>query len=129
MQKVTGIGGVFLKSADAKALAAWYDKHLGFTFGDNLYVSFKWINDDNPQVPGNTVFSLFKKDSKYFDPSTSPFMINLRVKDLGALLEQLKKDGVEVVGEAQEEDYGKFGWILDLDGNKIELWEPVDEKL
>jgi predicted enzyme related to lactoylglutathione lyase len=129
MQKVTGIGGVFIKSKDVKALAAWYDKHLGFSFGGNSYVNFKWVNEDNPAVPGNTVFSFFKKESTYFDPSASPFMINFRVKDLVALLETLKGEGVEVVGEMMEEEYGKFGWILDPEGNKIELWEPVDDKL
>ena len=129
MKRVTGIGGVFLKSKDAKALAAWYDKHLGFSFGENLYVSFKWINENNPAVPGNTVFSFFKRESNYFDPSASPFMINFRVQDLKALLEKLKEEGVQIVGNIQEEEYGKFGWIMDPDGNKIELWEPIDEKL
>jgi predicted enzyme related to lactoylglutathione lyase len=129
MQRVTGIGGVFLKSKDVKALAAWYDKHLGFSFGENSYVNFSWVNENNPAVPGNTVFSFFKKESKYFDPSASPFMINFRVKDLVVLLETLKGEGVEIVGEMMDESYGKFGWILDPDGNKIELWEPVDDKL
>ena len=129
MQRVTGIGGFFLKAKDPKALAAWYDKHLGFSFGNNLYISFKWVNEDNPAVPGNTVFSFFKKESTYFDPSASPFMINFRVKDLVTLLEKLKEEGVEIIGEMMEEDYGKFGWIMDPEGNKIELWEPVDEKL
>ena len=129
MKRVTGIGGVFLKSKDAKALAAWYDKHLGFSFGENLYVGFKWINENNPAVPGNTVFSFFKTESNYFDPSTSPFMINFRVNDLKALMEKLKEEGVQIVGDIQEEAYGKFGWIMDPDGNKVELWEPIDEKL
>ncbi len=129
MKRVTGVGGVFIKSNDAKALAGWYDKHLGFSFGENLYVNFKWVNENDPAVPGNTVFSFFKKESSYFDPSARPFMINFRVKDLPALLETLKAEGVEIVGEMQEEEYGKFGWIMDPEGNKIELWEPVDEKL
>src|SRR5258705_11844844 len=129
MQRVTGIGGVFIKSKDVKALAAWYDKHLGFPFGENPYVNFKWVNENNPAIPGNTVFSFFKKESTYFDPSTSPFMINFRVKDLVTLLETLKGEEVEIVGEMMEEEYGKFGWILDPEGNKIELWEPVDDKL
>ena len=128
MERITGIGGVFIKARDAKALAAWYDKHLGFSFGDNLYVNFKWVNEDNPAVPGNTVFSFFKKESTYFDPSGSPFMLNFRVKNLQTLLKTLQQEGVELVGEMMEEDYGKFGWILDPEGNKIELWEPVDDK-
>ena len=129
MQKVTGIGGVFLKAKDAKALAAWYDEHLGFSFGENLYVNFRWINENNPVVPGNTIFSFFKNESNYFEPSVSPFMINFRVKNLKPLLEKLKEEGVNIVGEIAEEEYGKFGWILDPEGNKIELWEPYDEKL
>lgn len=129
MKKVTGIGGVFLKAKDTRALAAWYDRHLGFSFGENLYVTFKWINENNPEVPGSTVFAFFKQDSKYFDPSSSSFMINFRVKDLKALMEQLKEEGVEIVGEIAEEENGKFGWIMDPEGNKIELWEPVDEKM
>lgn len=137
MQKVTGIGGVFLKAGDAKALAAWYDKHLGFSFGENLYVSFKCppepgragINENNPNVPGNTVFSFFKQESKYFDPSASPFMINFRVKDLQALMKKLKEEGVEIIDDIVQEEYGLFGWILDPEGNKIELWEPYDDKL
>ena len=90
---------MFIKSKDPKALTAWYDKHLGFSFGDNSYVNFKWVNENDPTKPGNTVFSFFKKESKYFDPSDSPFMINLRVKDLKILLQQLKENGVEIVGE------------------------------
>lgn len=126
MQKVTGIGGVFIKSADPKALAAWYDKHLGISFGENSYVSFKWVNE-NPDGAGSTVFSFFKKESGYFNPSTSPFMIDFRVKDLRALLAELEKEGIQPVGDVMEESYGKFAWIVDPDGNKIELWEPVEE--
>ena len=129
MQRVTGIGGLFIKAKDPRALSAWYDRHLGFSFGENLYVNFKWVNDNNAAVPGNTIFSFFKQDTKYFDPSSSPFMINFRVKDLKSLLEKLKEEGVQIVGEISEEEYGKFGWIMDPEGNKIELWEPVDEKL
>jgi predicted enzyme related to lactoylglutathione lyase len=129
MKRVTGIGDVFIKAKDPKALAAWYDRHLGFSFGENLYVNFKWVNENNPAVPGNTVFSFFKQESDYFDPSTSPVMINFRVKDLETLMEILKKEEVEIVGKISEEEYGKFGWIMDPEGNKIELWEPVDDKL
>lgn len=129
MQKVTGIGGVFLKAKDAKALAKWYDQHLGIPFGENLYMTFRWVNEPDPSVPGSTVFSFFKSDSKYFDPSPSPFMINFRVKDIVALLDQLRKDGVTIAGEMAEEGYGKFAWIVDPEGNKVELWEPVDSKL
>ena len=128
MERVTGIGGVFLKAKDPKTLASWYDKHFGLSFGDNTYINFNWVNENNPAVPGNTVFAFFKEESTYFDPSASPFMINFRVKDLAAMLSALKQEGVELVGEMVEEGYGKFGWVMDPEGNKIELWEPVDDK-
>ena len=130
MQRVTGIGGVFFKAKDTKALAAWYQKHLGIPFGENSYHSFKWLNENNPAVPGQTVFSFFGAGSDYFSPSEKPFMINFRVKDLEALLKVLEEEGVEVVGKAVDYgEYGKFGWCMDPEGNKIELWEPLDEKL
>ena len=126
MERVTGIGGVFIKSKDPKALCEWYQKHLGIVFEGNTYVSFQWTNPHHPTLPGTTVFSFFKEDTKYFDPSTSSTMINFRVKDLVNLLETLKAEGVSVVGDMMDESYGKFGWIMDPEGNKVELWEPVD---
>lgn len=129
MQKVTGIGGVFIKAANAKELAAWYQQHLGIEFGDNLYIDFKWVNEHDGAVPGHTVFSFFKHDSNYFAPSTKPVMINFRVKDLYGLLRDLKEAGVWVDERTEEHEYGKFGWCMDPEGNKIELWEPVDEML
>ncbi|HMD00295.1 MAG TPA: VOC family protein [Ferruginibacter sp.] len=121
MQRVTGVGGVFLKSKDAKALAAWYEKHLGVPFAGNSYCEFK--NDGD--TAGSTVFSFFKNESDYFSPSEKPFMINFRVKDLDELIKVLKEEAVEIVGEPQSYDYGKFGWCLDPEGNKIELWQPL----
>lgn len=129
MQKVTGIGGIFFKAKVAEALAAWYQKHLGIEFGGQLYFDFRWVNYNNPGQTGHTAFSFFKEDSNYFQPSEKPFMINFRVKDLVALLAELKKEEVEIIGQLEEYDYGKFGWIMDPEGNKIELWEPADEKL
>jgi predicted enzyme related to lactoylglutathione lyase len=129
MTKVTGIGGIFIKANDAKALAAWYDKYLGVPFGENLYVDYKWTNENNPDVAGHTVFSFFKEESNYFTPSQSRFMINFRVKDFNALLDNLRNEGIWVDDKIEEYEYGKFGWIMDVEGNKIELWEPVDEKL
>ena len=126
MQRVTGLGGVFLKVKDPKALAAWYQQHLGIGFGEGVYFDFKWVTEDNPTGKGNTVFSFFKQDSAYFKPSESRSMINFRVKDLHSLVEVLKKEGVEFVGNTEDTEYGKFAWILDLEGNKIELWEPVE---
>jgi D-3-phosphoglycerate dehydrogenase len=123
MKKVTGMGGAFFKAKNPKELAAWYEKHLGIDFGGGVYTSFMW-KDDSPE--GQTVFSMFKADSDYFAPSASTFMFNFRVADLDALLGELKSEGVEIVGEPQSFDYGKFGWIVDPEGNKIELWEPID---
>ena len=129
MKKVTGLGGVFFKTKNPKAAAAWYDAHLGLNFGGSTYQTFKWRDHDDPSVTGQTVFSVFADDTTYFAPSESPFMLNLRVENLEALLAVLTTEGVEIVGEMQTYDYGKFAWIRDLDGNKIELWEAIDEVL
>ncbi len=129
MQKVTGIGGVFLKARDPKAMTAWYQQHLGVEFGDNLYIDFRWINENNPGSTGHTVFSFFSDGSTYFSPSEKPVMINFRVKRLDALLAALKKAGVWVDEKTDSYEYGKFGWCMDPEGNKIELWEPVDDAL
>ena len=125
MAKVTGIGGVFLKCrGDSDALAAWYHKHLGMpleTWGGAI---LRWP-DDKAGDGGLTVWSLAGKDSKWFSPSDSAFMINYRVDDLDALLAQLRAAGVEVVGGPDAAENGKFAWIMDPDGNKVELWEPM----
>ena len=124
MQKVTGLGGVFIKAKDPKALCEWYQKHLGIGFNGNTYIAFTWTNE-KPEEPGSTVFSFFPQDTKYFSPSEGTVMINFRVADLASLLEELQKDGIEKTADVQEESYGKFCWIMDPEGNKIELWEPV----
>ena len=129
MERVTGLGGVFLKAKDPKALAVWYQQHLGINFGTNVYFDFRWINPHHPTEPGHTAFSFFKEDTSYFKPSDKDFMINFRVRELKQLLSELKKEGVTIIGEVEEFEYGKFGWILDPEGNKIELWEPADDKL
>lgn len=126
MQRVTGPGGFFIKAKDPKALCAWYEKHLGIPFNGTTYAGFKWINENNPDLPGSTTFCFFDNDTKYFDPSTKQCMVNFRVKDLHALLKALKEEGVTVEEKTEEFEYGKFGWIMDPEGNKIELWEPVD---
>lgn len=125
-ERVNGIGGIFFKTEDPKKIQDWYDQHLGLKFEGKGYNSFLW-KDHKTGENGRTEFSFFKKDTDYMHPSTSPFMINFRVKNLEALIEKLKAEGVTVVGEIQSYPYGKFGWILDPDGNKIELWEPVEE--
>ncbi len=122
MAKVTGIGGVFLKAEDPEKLYAWYEKHLGICRKDG-YVAFSWAEGESPDQPGMTVWSLFPKQSDYFSPSASPFMINYRVDDLDGLVEALKADGVEVA-KREDHEYGRFAWVVDPEGNKIELWEP-----
>ncbi len=122
-KRVTGIGGVFFTAKDPQQLKAWYNTHLGLPT-DNYGCTFWWKDKDGNEC--STQWSPFKEDTTYFKPSEKQFMMNYRVDDLVALLEVLKKEGVEVVGEIQEYDYGKFGWILDPEGNKIELWEPND---
>src|SRR5688572_4209883 len=124
MGKVTGLGGLFLKANDPKALAAWYQDKLGIDFKGSVYTTFPFKDEAGEVSSGYNVLSFFKNDSDYYAPSTKPAMLNLRVEDLRGLLETLKQKGVEPVGDMIDEEYGKFGWILDLEGNKIELWEP-----
>lgn len=126
MKRVTGLGGVFFKCEDPAAVKKWYSEHLGLP-ADEYGMSFVWRDADEPDRMGFTALSTFSKGSTYFSPSEKPFMLNFRVENLTELLEQLRREGVTVVGEIQEETYGKFGWILDPEGNKIELWEPADE--
>jgi predicted enzyme related to lactoylglutathione lyase len=125
MAGITGLGGVFIKANDPKALADWYQQYLGINFNGNVYTDFSFTGPDGKVTPGSNVLSFFKADSPYFAPSEKPAMLNLRVNDLMEFLKQLKSKGVTVVGDPLDEEYGKFGWILDLEGNKIELWEPV----
>ena len=124
--RVTGIGGVFFKAKDPGKLMSWYSTHLGVkpeSEGSSTTM-FQWREkDDNKQV-GYTVWSIFPHVTKYFGPGAAPFMINFRVKDLDRLLEQLKREGVNVDDKREEYEYGKFGWIIDPEGNRIELWEP-----
>ena len=125
MAKITGIGGVFFKSkGDNTALAAWYRKHLGMALEDFGGAVLKWP-DDPVKDGGLTVWHLADHDSEWFSPSTSPFMINYRVDNLGEMLEQLRAGGVEVVNGPESHENGKFAWIMDPDGNKVELWEPM----
>lgn len=128
MKRVTGLGGVFFKTSDPKKIKEWYGKHLGLPV-DEYGASFKWIEVDKPgaKEPAVTAWSTFDEKTKYFEPSQKPFMFNYRVENLVELLKVLKGEGVEIVGEIQEYPYGKFGWIMDPDGNKVELWEPIDE--
>lgn len=125
MAKVTGIGGVFFKAAsDNTELAQWYKTHLGLTLESFGGAIFNW-QDDKANDGGLTVWHVAPSQSEWFHPSKATFMINYRVDDLNEMLEQLKSDGVTIVGELEHHENGKFAWILDPDGNKIELWEPM----
>ena len=124
MEKVIGLGGPFIKATDPKGLAAWYEKHLGISFNGTVYTDWQFTTADGSKKPGNNVLSFFKNDSDYFAPSEKQVMLNFIVKDLFALLAVLKEEGVTIVGDPLNEEYGKFGWIMDSEGNKIELWEP-----
>lgn len=123
-KRVTGIGGVFFKSENPTETKNWYKNHLGLNT-DDYGCTFWWKDTEGNDA--TTQWSPFKKDTTYFEPSKKDFMMNFRVHDLKALLEVLKEEGVTIVSDIEEYDYGKFGWILDPDGNKIELWEPIDK--
>jgi predicted enzyme related to lactoylglutathione lyase len=124
-KRVTGIGGIFMKSNDPAALRTWYKDHLGLN-GDSYGTNFEWLQADDPTKKGSTVWSPFDKGTKYFEPSQKEFMINFRVENLEWLLGELKKEGIEQIGEMQSYEYGKFAHIVDPDGTKIELWEAID---
>ena len=125
MKKVTGIGGVFFKCKDPDAIKAWYKTHLGLDT-DQYGTAFEWRQGDDSTKKGFTQWSPFNEATDYFEPSKREFMINYRVENLKALVAQLRADGVKIVDEIEVFDYGKFVHILDVEGNKIELWEPND---
>jgi len=126
MARITGIGGIFFKSRNDKtALATWYQKHLGLqleVFGGAI---LRWP-DDKAEDKGLTVWHVADKESKWFSPSDSPFMINYRVDNLDEMIEQLRTGGVEIIQGPESHENGKFAWIMDPDGNKVELWEPMN---
>ena len=124
MKRVTGIGGVFFKAKDPEKLAAWYKEHLGLEFDSGVSAVFSCPETKEEQKIAQTVWAVFPSDTKYFEPSSAPFMINYRVENLDSLLQQLKDEGVEVDEKTEQYDYGRFGWIMDPEGNRIELWEP-----
>lgn len=124
--KVTGIGGVFVKSKDTDGLVKWYRETLGFPF-DGYGSSFPIREHADPEKEGYNVWGPFKADTDYFQPSEKEFMINLRVQNLDALMERLLASGVKEVKPRESHDYGKFAWIVDPEGTKLELWEQVGE--
>ncbi len=124
MKRVIGLGGPFLKANDPKALAAWYEKHLGIGFGGGTYTVWPFADPEGKPNPGFNILSFFPQDTGYFAPATKETMVNFIVEDLQGLFKNLKEEGVTIAGEPVNEEYGKFGWIIDPEGNKIELWEP-----
>jgi predicted enzyme related to lactoylglutathione lyase len=123
MARVTGIGGVFLKAHDPTELAEWYAKHLGIQLADYGGATFLW-SDEIPAGSGMTTWSLFPGDTKYFGPGIQTAMINYRVDDLDQLLDQLQEAGVWIDPKREDHEYGRFAWIRDPEGNRIELWQP-----
>ena len=123
-RRVTGIGGIFFKARDKDALLAWYRDHLGIDVQDWGGTTFRWQTPGSPEPDGATVWSVFPADTKYFLPSDAPFMINYRVKDLTAVLAALRAEGCNVDERSEASEYGKFGWVIDPEGNRVELWEP-----
>jgi predicted enzyme related to lactoylglutathione lyase len=125
MKRVIGLGGIFFKAKDPKALYEWYLQHLGIESVPGA--GAMWRDAYHPEVPGCNVWAIFPQDTKYFAPSQSSFMINFRVENLDELLRLLREEGVEVdpkVDKVEESEYGKFAWIMDPEGNRVELWEP-----
>ncbi len=127
MKRVTGIGGIFFKCKDPGKLKEWYKTHLGID-ANEYGATFEWKESADSSKNGSTQWSPFAETTKYFEPSQKDFMINYRVAHLEALVEELKKEGVMVLDKMETYDYGKFVHIMDLEGNKIELWEPIEKE-
>jgi len=126
-KKVNGVGGIFFKSSDPVKLKEWYHNHLGLNT-DEYGTNFESRDSEDPSKKTYLQWSAFTDKTKYFEPSEKQFMINYRVEDLVLLVEEFKKDGVQVLDEIEVYEYGKFVHIMDIEGNKIELWEPVSEE-
>ena len=127
MERVQGIGGIFLRATDREALGAWYRDHLGLDLDASWWgTSIRWA-DQHAASEATTVFSLFADDTAYFGPRAKTFMLNFRVKDLDAMLAQLRAAGCDVDPKHDDSEYGKFGWVTDPEGNRVELWEPPSE--
>jgi predicted enzyme related to lactoylglutathione lyase len=124
MKRVTGIGGVFFKAQDAQALQSWYKRHLGIDVQAWGGAAFDWADADGKPVAGTTAWSIASAQSDQFAPSTAPFMVNYRVEDLHSLLSALRAEGCNVLDKIDESEFGKFAWVIDPEGNKVELWQP-----
>ena len=124
MKRVTGIGGIFFKANDAPALQAWYKRHLGIDVQEWGGAAFDWTDSEGKPVGGTTAWSINSALSNKFAPSAAPFMVNYRVEDLHALVSALREEGCNVLEKLDDSEYGKFGWVIDPEGNKVELWQP-----
>ena len=124
MSRVIGIGGIFFKARDPQALRAWYREHLGMDIQEWGGMAFGWNHPDMRERDGTTVWSVFKESSNYFAPSPAPFMVNYIVNDLDAVLAALREEGCAVDDKTDDSGHGKFGWVMDPEGNRIELWQP-----
>lgn len=124
MKRVTGIGGIFFSARDPVALREWYRRHLGIDVLDWGGAAFTWTDAEGRPTGGTTIWSVGSADGEPFAPGKASFMVNYRVADLHALLKALREEGCEVLDKVDESEYGKFGWVLDPEGHKVELWEP-----
>lgn len=124
MTRVTGIGGIFFQARDPEALRAWYRTHLGIDVQAWGGAAFHWTDAAGRPTGGTTIWSIGAASDEPFAPGTAPFMVNYRVEDLAALLQALREEGCQVLEKTDDSEYGKFGWVVDPEGNKVELWEP-----
>lgn len=124
MKRVTGIGGIFFQAKDAPALQAWYKRHLGIDVQEWGGTAFVWSDAAGNPTGGTTIWSIAPAEDDRFAPGKAPFMVNYRVEDLHGLVRVLKEEGCEVLGKIDESEFGKFAWVIDPEGNKVELWQP-----
>ena len=124
MKRVTGIGGIFFQAKDAPGLRAWYKRHLGIDVQEWGGTAFTWADAGEKPVTGTTIWSIAAEQSEQFAPGTATFMVNYRVDDLHALVKVLREEGCNVLEKVDDSEYGKFGWVIDPEGNKVELWQP-----
>lgn len=124
MKRVTGIGGIFFKAKDAPALQVWYKRHLGIDVQEWGGTAFTWTDDKGRPAAGTTIWSITAAESDQFAPGSATFMVNYRVDNLHALVAVLREEGCNVLEKVSDSEYGKFAWVIDPEGNKIELWEP-----
>jgi catechol 2,3-dioxygenase-like lactoylglutathione lyase family enzyme len=128
-KRVIGLGGIFFKAKDPQKMYDWYARHLGIEGKPGEGGMFQWRRHDDPEDETVTAWSIFPETTKYFNPSTAPFMINYQVENLDEVLEALRAEGVTIDPKREDHEYGRFAWIADPEGNRIELWEPPKKKI